>query len=1230
MAKGNMDNVVESPLKQNPSAVYSVNPFREHKINRSNSPPVPAAIAYAAVTSGSGTRATSRSRPRPETSSQNTDPMSQQTKKPSSELVRRDTVTLGSAKTRALSVPRVRIPTTHTHDLRSNYNRNRIAVAQAMVEASQVDPEVKSPYLTSRAGSTSKLSQIAKSSSSTFSTLKTPSRTISKVTKDFVSHSANLPIRSPATSATIRPIARPLTHTSSKSNSDLVQRYTEAEVLKSCQQSGKGKITSQIVTSQKDSNMNIRLNLNLACPFPSTPVTGRTLDYDAEVYRKFKIPDPTLSPEDRAREFLRTSISPRIKADLTEQKMSIIVAVRLRPFSPSEIKSANTKLDPVVQLDKSTNCVHITGHPNVYEFNCILDSFNPTNPVDNQESVYQSTGKPLVDHALQGYNSCLFAYGQTGSGKTYSLTGDDLNPGVIPRLVSDLFISMSNDTRISMTYIEIYNDTINNLLADSTTQLQNITYKIREHTVEGPYIPNLLPIVVENPDDLISRWTMGNLRRQTAATLSNEHSSRSHAILQITVQQKYLDDSYDTLDNDASSQASDGERLISKINLVDLAGSERAYTAHTCGDRLKEGSYINKSLFTLGKVINELSSSENGVKSHIPYRESPLTFLLKESLGGNSRTIMLATISPALANLEETLSTLRYASKAQRIVNRVRINEDPKLSKIRILEQEIQTLLRLLSRHKIDPNVAFEVEPGDTSAEISMNDSSTATITQSTPKKELKKETKVKVIDEDSSPKVEKKSNDEKGKNSKREQKDKQEKNPEDDQQTEKKEESKQKNKSTTGGNNDQSKGGQENGKKGKGKQQQQKNEKKQAEQDTEKETKKSSDVKTTAAASSSAQNDSFDNWGDEPTKDEKKENKKETQDKKNKGQNNGNEKGQKGRANQQNETDTNKESKQTSKSEASTSKKSSKKENGEVTNENSGGWSSNEDKNDSSKPVGDLKDLGMYESKLISNIHEIFGPSINNKKFDNYELRQAPEVPERKSKLQNGAAKDAKQKDKTNKQQTSVKSVDSWSNPSGENNGKNSPASSNGWGSPPKTEEKKTTDDVKGNKVGDSAKKDLNKKFSEVDNKKSSSKNSAQSKEKGPKNQTNETEATAGGSSGWSTPSPKNRKADGGNGKSNSPDSWGAQSNANEKSPKNGTPKNNKGSKKDETSSGWSPQSVKSDNQEQSNSHYYSTTEVRDEPVESNWGWGEPEKESKNNKGEKNKAKEQEDDGGW
>uniref|UniRef100_A0A8D0Z4U7 StAR-related lipid transfer protein 9 n=1 Tax=Sus scrofa TaxID=9823 RepID=A0A8D0Z4U7_PIG len=335
--------------------------------------------------------------------------------------------------------------------------------------------------------------------------------------------------------------------------------------------------------------------------------------------------------------------------------------------------------------------------------------------------VFQDLGTEVLSGAAKGYNICLFAYGQTGSGKTYTMLGTPASVGLTPRICEGLFIREDDCTplpsscRIKVSFLEIYNERVRDLLKQSD-QKKSYTLRVREHPEMGPYVQGLSQHVVTNYKQVIQLLEEGIANRITAATHVHEASSRSHAIFTIYYTQAILE-------NNLPSE------IASKINLVDLAGSERADPSY-CKDRLTEGANINKSLVTLGIVISTLAqnsqvfsscqsfsssasdggnsgvpSSPSGTssdggrsrrQSYIPYRDSVLTWLLKDSLGGNSRTIMVATVSPAHTSYSETMSTLRYASNAKNIINKPRVNEDANVKLIRELRDEIGRLKAML------------------------------------------------------------------------------------------------------------------------------------------------------------------------------------------------------------------------------------------------------------------------------------------------------------------------------------------------------------------------------------------------------------------------------------------------------------------------------------------------------------------------------------------------------
>jgi len=302
-----------------------------------------------------------------------------------------------------------------------------------------------------------------------------------------------------------------------------------------------------------------------------------------------------------------------------------------------------------------------------------------------QENLFDDLGKPLLDNAFDGYNNCIFAYGQTGSGKSYSMMGYGQEYGVIPKICQNMFeriAGMQQDKNLSCTvevsYLEIYNERVRDLLNPSTKG----NLRVREHPSTGPYVEDLAKLVVRSFAEIENLMDEGNKARTVAATNMNETSSRSHAVFTLTLTQKR---------HDVETSMS-GEK-VAKISLVDLAGSERATSTGATGARLKEGAEINRSLSTLGRVIAALADISTGKKkSQVPYRDSVLTWLLKDSLGGNSLTAMIAAISPADINFEETLSTLRYADSAKRIKNHAVVNEDPNARMIRELKEELAQL----------------------------------------------------------------------------------------------------------------------------------------------------------------------------------------------------------------------------------------------------------------------------------------------------------------------------------------------------------------------------------------------------------------------------------------------------------------------------------------------------------------------------------------------------------
>nr|XP_030737188.1 kinesin-like protein KIF13A isoform X3 [Globicephala melas] len=376
------------------------------------------------------------------------------------------------------------------------------------------------------------------------------------------------------------------------------------------------------------------------------------------------------------------------------------VAVRVRPLNRRELE-LNTKC--VVEMEGNQTVLHPPPSntkqgerkpPKVFAFDYCFWSMDESNTTKyaGQEVVFKCLGEGILEKAFQGYNACIFAYGQTGSGKSFSMMGNAEQRGLIPRLCCALFqrISLeqneSQTFKVEVSYMEIYNEKVRDLL-DPKGSRQSL--KVREHKVLGPYVDGLSQLAVTSFEDIESLMSEGNKSRTVAATNMNEESSRSHAVFNIIITQTLYD-----------LQSGNSGEKVSKVSLVDLAGSERVSKTGAAGERLKEGSNINKSLTTLGLVISSLAdqAAGKGKNKFVPYRDSVLTWLLKDNLGGNSQTSMIATISPAADNYEETLSTLRYADRAKRIVNHAVVNEDPNAKVIRELREEVEKLREQLSQ----------------------------------------------------------------------------------------------------------------------------------------------------------------------------------------------------------------------------------------------------------------------------------------------------------------------------------------------------------------------------------------------------------------------------------------------------------------------------------------------------------------------------------------------------
>uniref|UniRef100_A0A673LDW2 Kinesin-like protein KIF1C n=1 Tax=Sinocyclocheilus rhinocerous TaxID=307959 RepID=A0A673LDW2_9TELE len=350
---------------------------------------------------------------------------------------------------------------------------------------------------------------------------------------------------------------------------------------------------------------------------------------------------------------------------------SVKVAVRVRPFNSREM---NRGAKCVIQMQDKSTCIINPKQPKEAPKNFTFDysywshSSEEDPSFASQRKVYQDIGEEMLLHAFEGYNVCIFAYGQTGAGKSYTMMGkqDPGQQGIIPQMCEDLFRQTADNTdpdlsfSVEVSYMEIYCERVRDLLNPKSRG----ALRVREHPIMGPYVEDLSKMAVTNYSDIADLMDTGNKARTVAATNMNETSSRSHAVFTILFTQRRHD------------------------NMTSLD------TEKVC-----EGANINKSLTTLGKVISALADMHGTKKRRsdfIPYRDSVLTWLLRENLGGNSRTAMIAALSPADINYEEILSTLRYADRAKQIKCNAVINEDPNARLVRELKEEVNRLKELL------------------------------------------------------------------------------------------------------------------------------------------------------------------------------------------------------------------------------------------------------------------------------------------------------------------------------------------------------------------------------------------------------------------------------------------------------------------------------------------------------------------------------------------------------
>ena len=387
---------------------------------------------------------------------------------------------------------------------------------------------------------------------------------------------------------------------------------------------------------------------------------------------------------------------------MNETTAAVCVSVRIRGSEAQDDASIKVQDDSLVIINPEDNKVQ------QFTFDHIF------NAESSQENIFDEIGAQLLDHTIEGYNCCVFAYGISGSGKTHTIMGGRGSPGLIPRIIHEL-LNLNNAAArpsvarmsprvsprlpprasresprariqgthmynvIEASYYEIYSEKVRDLLADANAHTNSNTnsntntntgLRVREHPKLGPYVEGLRVMAIKTEEDIRFIVNQGNNARATAATQLNDRSSRSHAILTIRLKQVFSD-----------------YELISNLNIVDLAGSERISLSGAKGVVAKEATAINLSLTMLGKVISGLadrtaspsetklvSSRRTSAAAHIAYRDSTLTWVLRDSLGGNSRTYMIATIAPNALYYRENLNTLRYAQNAKKIINSVQIN----------------------------------------------------------------------------------------------------------------------------------------------------------------------------------------------------------------------------------------------------------------------------------------------------------------------------------------------------------------------------------------------------------------------------------------------------------------------------------------------------------------------------------------------------------------------------
>ena len=363
---------------------------------------------------------------------------------------------------------------------------------------------------------------------------------------------------------------------------------------------------------------------------------------------------------------------------LKDKSESVKVVVRCRPLGNKEMEEQR---ECIVNVDMNACFIQVYNPQNIKE----IKSFTFDHTYDwraTQELIFNQTALPILESIMEGYNGTIFAYGQTGTGKTYTMEGSDneKDKGIIPRSIDWIFNNIKNypaqQFLVRVSFVEIYNEEVRDLLSKVKRQKLNVREKDKVF-----YVENVTVIQAENSKMTLDIMKAGRVNRATGATKMNPGSSRSHSIFSITVESSTTD------------EAGEAHYKVGKLNLVDLAGSERQSKTESTGERFVEATKINLSLTCLGSVINKLVS---GKQQYIPYRDSKLTMLLQDSLGGNTKTVMIANVGPADYNYDETLNTLWYASRAKKIKNKPRINEDPKDALLRQYQEEIELMKKKL------------------------------------------------------------------------------------------------------------------------------------------------------------------------------------------------------------------------------------------------------------------------------------------------------------------------------------------------------------------------------------------------------------------------------------------------------------------------------------------------------------------------------------------------------